>query len=118
MLRDGIGTEPDAEQARAYFEASARLGNPHAQYALAKMIIEVGGEPEQIAEAVSWLSKLADSGNQFAQYIRGKLYRATGSSAKSGKRKVMRGMSKYSVIDGGEAYASYYLSLRQMQTRI
>gem|GEM_PF-5658338 len=57
MLRDGVGTEPDVEQARLYFEASAKLGNPHAQYALAKMIIETGG-----------------SGNQFAQYSLGKLY--------------------------------------------
>jgi len=48
MLRDGVGTEPDVEQARLYFEASAKLGNPHAQYALVKMIIETGGQRKSI----------------------------------------------------------------------
>ena len=47
--------------------------NSHAQYALAKMIIETG-DTEKIAKAVSWLEKSADSGNQFAQYSLGKLY--------------------------------------------
>jgi len=74
MLRDGVGTGVDMEQARLYFEASAKLGNPHAQFALAKMIIETG-DTEKIAEAVSWLEKSADGGNQFAQYSLGKFYR-------------------------------------------
>jgi len=74
MLRDGVGVEANAEEAEYYFERSAELGNPHAQYALAKLYLS-GGDQEKIAAAVELLQKSADGGNPTAQYALGKLFR-------------------------------------------
>ena len=74
MLYTGTGTDKDAESAIEYFEKSAKLGNVHAQYALAKARLETGGNNEQIAEAIEWMSRAAESGNEHAQYALAKLY--------------------------------------------
>ncbi len=74
MLRDGVGVEAIADEAVYYFERSAELGNPHAQYALAKMFL-TGGDEATIVAAVTLLQKSADGGNPAAQYALGKLYR-------------------------------------------
>jgi len=74
MLRDGVGTETNIDEAEYYFERAAQLGNPFAQYALAKIYLS-GGEPEKIAAAVELMQKSADSGNPTAQYALGKLFR-------------------------------------------
>lgn len=72
MLHTGTGTEKDDTAAAEYWERSAKLGNINAQYALGKLWLENGGDPEQ---AVAWIVKAADAGNAAAQYALGKLYR-------------------------------------------
>lgn len=76
MLLHGVGVERDEQAAREWFERSAKLGNPHAQYQLAKLILADGSSTtEQIRTAVEWLTKAADAGQDCAQYALGKLYR-------------------------------------------
>lgn len=73
MLHTGTGTEQDDIAAADYWERSAKLGNPNAQYALGKLWLENGtGDPEQ---AVAWIAKAAEGGNADAQYSLAKLYR-------------------------------------------
>ena len=72
----GVGAGQDEQAARTWFERAARLGNPHAQYQLAKLILaDPAATPEQVAEALSWLTKAAEAGQDCAQYALGKLYR-------------------------------------------
>lgn len=73
MLRDGVGTEKDVPAAMEYFEKSAKLGNVHAMYALAKLYLD-SGERENIEKAIRWLTRSADGGNDLAQYSLGKIY--------------------------------------------
>ena len=74
MLLHGVGTEKDEQAARRWFEKAAELGNPHAQYSLAKLILaDPGSETEQVEKAVAWLTRSAELGNQYAQYCLGKL---------------------------------------------
>ena len=48
------------------------MGNPYAQYALAKFWLDTGtGDLEQ---AIKWMKTAADNGNQHAQYRLGKVY--------------------------------------------
>lgn len=76
MRLHGVGTEQDEQAAREWFERSAKLGNPNAQYQLAKLILADGSSTaEQIRTAVEWLTKAADAGQDCAQYALGKLYR-------------------------------------------
>lgn len=76
MLLHGIGTRKEPEAAKEYFEKSARLGNPHAQYQLAKLALsDVNADPKRIAEALEWLAKSAEAGQDCAQYALAKLYR-------------------------------------------
>ena len=75
MLLNGVGTEPDPMRAKGYFAKAARLGNPYAQYQLAKLLlIEAGTDPAQIKEAVGMLTESAERGDAFAQYALGRLY--------------------------------------------
>lgn len=74
MLRDGIGVEVDLEAALSYFERSAEIGNPYAQYALAKACLDQGGA-DNVLKALDLLNKSADTENPMAQYALGKLYR-------------------------------------------
>lgn len=75
MLYTGTGTEKDITAAIAYFEKSARLGNVHAQYMLAKIYLDMDSGHENVDQALHWLSKSADNGHDGAQYALGKLYR-------------------------------------------
>lgn len=76
MRLHSVGAEQDEQAAREWFERSAKLGNPHAQYQLAKLILADGSSTaEQIRTAVEWLTKAADAGQDCAQYALGKLYR-------------------------------------------
>lgn len=75
MLYTGTGTEKDTAAAVDYFEKSARLGNVHAQYMLAKIYLDADSGHENVEQALRWLSKSADSGHDGAQYALGKLYR-------------------------------------------
>ena len=75
MLLHGVGTEPDPARAKGYFAKAAQLGNPYAQYQLAKLLLsEAGTDPAQIKEAVGMLTKSAERGDTFAQYALGRLY--------------------------------------------
>lgn len=76
MCLHGVGTERDEQAAREWLERSAKLGNSHAQYQLAKLILADGSSTtQQIKTAVEWLTKAADAGQDCAQYALGKLYR-------------------------------------------
>lgn len=76
MRLHGVGAERDEQAAQEWFERSAKLGNPHAQYQLAKLILADGtSTAEQIRTAVKWLTKAANAGQDCAQYALGKLYR-------------------------------------------
>lgn len=76
MLLHGVGTGKDEVAAREWFERASKLGNPHAQYHLARMILEdPAASSEQVAQAIIWLSKAAEAGQDCAQYALGKIYR-------------------------------------------
>lgn len=73
MLHTGTGTEKNDVLAEEYWKQAVKLGNPYAQYALAKLWLDIGtGDLEQ---AVEWMKIAADdNGNQNAQYRLGKIY--------------------------------------------
>lgn len=76
MLLHGVGTGKDEAAAREWFERASNLGNPHAQYQLARMIFnDPSSTPEQTAQALKWLTKAAEAGQDCAQYTLGKIYR-------------------------------------------
>ncbi len=76
MKLHGVGTEQSEAEAREWFEKAARLGNPHAQYQLAKLILaDESAGPEEVEQAVAWLTQSAEAGQDCAQYALGKLYR-------------------------------------------
>lgn len=76
MLLHGVGTGKDEAATRGWFERASKLGNPHAQYQLAKMILDApSSTPEQTAQALEWLTKAAETGQDCAQYALGKIYR-------------------------------------------
>lgn len=76
MLLRGAGAEKDAAAARSWFEKSAGLGNPHARYQLAKLVLaDPTAEPGQIMTALEWLTEAAKAGQVHAQYELGKIYR-------------------------------------------
>ena len=52
---------------------------PNAKYRAAKRILTVpSSKPEQISQAVEWLTQAAEAGLDYAQYVLGKLYRDGG----------------------------------------
>ena len=73
MLHTGTGTEKDEKAAAEYWEKAAKLGNVHAQYALAKLWLETNNG--DVSKALQWLTKAADGGHAQAQYTLGKCYR-------------------------------------------
>ncbi|NCB42239.1 MAG: hypothetical protein EOM59_06425 [Clostridia bacterium] len=76
MLLTGTGTEKNESEAREYFVKAAKLGNPHAQFQLARIYLsDKDAEPYQIMDAVRWLGQAAMDGNPAAQYQMAKLYR-------------------------------------------
>jgi len=64
----------DVSAAAAYFEKTARLGNVHAQYVLARLYLTGEDMPKDVLKAVELLAKSAMQNNSFAQYRLGKLY--------------------------------------------
>ena len=76
MLLNSVGTGKDEAAAKEWFERASKLGNPHAQYQLARMILNnLSSTPEQTAQALEWLTKAAEAGQDCAQYALGKIYR-------------------------------------------
>lgn len=76
MLLNSVGTGKDEAAAKEWFERASKLGNPHAQYQLARMILNnLSSTPEQTAQALEWLTKAAEAGQDCAQYMLGKIYR-------------------------------------------
>lgn len=76
MLEKGVGTGQDIPAAMEFYGKAAGVGNPHAQYALAKLILkDPAATPERAAEAVAMLEKSAEAGNGAAVYALAKLYR-------------------------------------------
>lgn len=75
MLLNGVGTEQDELLARTYFEKAATVGNPHAQYQLARLMLK---DPvltlEELQVAIGWLTQSAENDNESAQYALGKLF--------------------------------------------
>lgn len=62
MLFHGVGTEKDEVKARKWFERSAAVGNPHAQYQMAKIILaDPKSDVRKIGLALEWLTKAAES---------------------------------------------------------
>ena len=78
MLLHGVGAEKNESEARTWFEKAAKMGNPNAQYSLAKLILsDPAAGVEQTAAAIGWLTKAAEAGQDAAQYAIGKFYRNT-----------------------------------------
>ena len=76
MLLHGVGTSRNEVAAKPWFEQSAKLGNSHAQYQLARMILSAASPtPEQTTQALEWLTKATEAGQDCAQYALGKIYR-------------------------------------------
>lgn len=85
MRLHGVGADQDEQAARTWFEKAARLGNPQAQYQLARLILaDPAVTAGQVAEALSWLTKAAEAGQDCAQYALGKLYRDGRGGAEGG----------------------------------
>jgi hypothetical protein len=74
MYLAGEDIPKDVSATAAYFEKTARLGNVHAQYALAKLYLTGEDMPKDVPKAVELLAKSAMQDNSFAQYRLGKLY--------------------------------------------
>lgn len=76
MLLHGVGTAKDEAAAHKWFERSAALGNAHAQYQLAKLILaNLESDAKKPSLALEWLTKAAEAGQGSAQYALGKAYR-------------------------------------------
>lgn len=106
MLLHGVGTAKDEAEARDWFEKSARLDNPHAQYQLAKMILaDDASEREEIGRALEWLTKAAEAGQDCAQYALGKLYRDGGAVKKDVAKAVSLFEQAVKQDNGFAAYA-------------
>ena len=75
MLLHGVGAKKDEAAAQGWFEKASLLGNPQAQYQLAKMIFaDPTSSPDEKAGAINQLVRSAEAGNQHAQYVLGKLF--------------------------------------------
>ena len=68
--RDGVGAERDAEAAVTWFRRCAEHGYDCSEYALGKLLLELGDD----AEGIGYLARAAKQENQYAQYRLGKLY--------------------------------------------
>lgn len=72
MLYTGTGTEKNCQLAEEYWKQSAKLGNEHSQFALAKFWLDIG--TGDLTQAVKWMEAAVEKGNQPAQYRLGKEY--------------------------------------------
>ncbi|HJB16815.1 MAG TPA: SEL1-like repeat protein [Candidatus Blautia excrementipullorum] len=104
MLYTGTGTEKNCQLAEEYWKQAAKLGNEHAQYALAKFWLDTGtGDPTQ---AVRWLEAAAEKGNQSAQYRLGKEYLL----GRNVKQDAGKAAAYFKLAAGqGSEYAAYQL---------
>lgn len=76
MLLHGVGTARNEAAARKWFERSAAVGNPHAQYQLARLILaDPESDAKEVSLALEWLTKAAEAGQDSVQYALGKVYR-------------------------------------------
>lgn len=108
MHLHGVGTEKDEALAREWFEKASRLGNAHAQYQLAKLILgaTTQAEPEQVALAMAWLHKAAEAGQDCAQYALGKLY----SQGNAVEKDIPKALAFFTqAAKQGNDYAAYAL---------
>ena len=132
MLLHGVGTEKDEAAAKTWFEKASRLGNPHAQYRLAKIILAApDSSTEQRDSAIHWLTRSAEGGNEFAQYVLGKLLlekgdtesgvRCLAASAEQGNQFAQYALGKLyllgkkDVIEHDRETAVYWLTLAANQ---
>lgn len=107
MLLHGVGAEHNETAARKWFERSAARGNENAQYQLAKLILgSDDSTPEEISQAVDWLTKLAEAGSEYTQYILGKLYRDGGAVERND---VLAAIWFSHAAEQGHEYAMYAL---------
>ena len=82
MYRDGIGTEVNADESKEWFRKSffgfevleKQNHEDNLQYKLGAMLLNGVGVDKDIQQAISYLEKSAEQGNQYAQYQLGKLY--------------------------------------------
>ncbi|MFT9078567.1 MobP2 family relaxase [Ethanoligenens sp.] len=72
MLETGTGTTKDPDDAVRYYEKSAKLKNPNAQYALARIYL-ASQDITKVKQAIMWLKKSAAQQNPYARYTLGKL---------------------------------------------
>ncbi len=107
MLLHGVGIAKDEPAAKEWFEKSARLGNPNAQYQLAKLILaDEGASPEEVERAVAWLIQSAEAGQGCAQYALGKLYR----DGKGVEKDILQAVIWFSAAaEQDNSYAAYAL---------
>lgn len=109
MLLHGVGADRDEAAARGWFEKAAQLGNPHAQYQLAKIILaDPSSGPEQTARTLEWLTRAAEAGQDCAQYALGKLYRDGGDAIQRDTAKAVELFKKAAEQDN--SFAAYALA--------
>lgn len=72
MLEIGTGTQKDMDAAVQYYEKSAKLKNPNAQYAVARIYL-ASQDTAKVKQAIMWLKKSAVQQNPYARYTLGKL---------------------------------------------
>ncbi len=107
MLLHGVGVVQDRDAARVWFEKAARLDNPNAQYQLAKLILaDDTADPQQVEQAVKWLTRSAEAGQDCAQYALGKLYR-DGMGVERDTLQAVIWFSK--AVEQNNSYAAYAL---------
>ena len=101
LYRDGPLLTPDWVEARYWFEQAAQ-SLPDAQYALGKLLLAGDVEVHNREQGLRWLTKAAESGNEYAAYRLGKELLKTGSIAEA--------LSWLSVsAEVGNPYAEYLL---------
>ena len=100
--RDGVGVQRDAEKAVEWFRRSAAHGNDCSEYALGKLLLELG----KPAEGIDHLARAAAQENQYAQYRLGKVY-LTGEQTKKDVDAAISYLGR--AADHGNQYAQYTL---------
>ena len=107
MLLHGMGVTKDEEAAKTWFKKAARLDNPNAKYQLAKVILsDATADPQQIEQAIKWITESAEAGQDCAQYALGKLYR----DGVGVKKDVLQAVIWFSeAVKQGNSYAAYAL---------
>ena len=100
--RDGVGVQHDTARAVEWFQRSAAHGNDCSEYALGKLLLELG----KTAEGIDHLARAAKQENQYAQYRLGKVY-LTGEQAKMDVDTALSYLGRSA--EHGNQYAQYAL---------